>query len=786
MKIKDTIRRFSRPLLLVLVVLLSCGGCWLLSKGYDNLQSVWVLERIPSVNANGLLPGEVAITGLIAPAKDVNTSGEDRHAQGQLLVSRLNQQPAIYSRYIHDQRVERGDNEHWQTLQQNSRAVDFVLLSDGGSVRVRVGSDPTNINWSLPVTHRSREGDQRYREWVLKPGDQVTVIGWYQQQAGQAEISLKQVGDFRPIVSHYGVRHEIVSLGQGGVFYLWGGLAVLGLAVYGLCYFLTIHRILAYLTLLSLTYFSALAALSVFTYQQDIRQLDTRWHYQVSAVDDEMAAYAQQFSLNWKGLDDPQAFSAFDSLPAPQRQRIEQVQQSLALAFLRNQERLSSVAAGLVAALVGVEVSLPAALTGFQLSDEFISASGHAVSVPLWQWIVTIAALVLGVHFTVTGMRAVKAKRWIENIPRGKAKGVVWGLNELQGRVTEVVGELLHSPLTDRASVWYDYRVFERQQTDDKQQWKQIERRSEGREFLLTDESGSVLVDPLGADITTPHSHRERRGSTRLVESRIELQDQLYLLGTASISKTQDHSLCISKAPTQDPFILSSQSEDELLLQKGRKGMLLLNLASSALLLGCLLFFSREGGFSGFGFLATAAIGVGYLIVLMLILHYNDLVFLKHRVERAVANIHVSLQKRFDLVNSLQPVVARYAAHERELLRTITGLRDLQATLSPTSDSPAMGARPLTQQNLLMNWLIQTQGLASQLRAVVEDYPELRQQQLIDQFLTGISDLETEVGLMRDGYNDAVEVYQTRLGTFPDLLIAKLFRFKAAEFGRMD
>jgi LemA protein len=38
--------------------------------------------------------------------------------------------------------------------------------------------------------------------------------------------------------------------------------------------------------------------------------------------------------------------------------------------------------------------------------------------------------------------------------------------------------------------------------------------------------------------------------------------------------------------------------------------------------------------------------------------------------------------------------------------------------------------------------------------------------------------LETEVALIREGFNDAVTQYNERIQSFPDLLLAKLFKFK--------
>jgi len=45
-----------------------------------------------------------------------------------------------------------------------------------------------------------------------------------------------------------------------------------------------------------------------------------------------------------------------------------------------------------------------------------------------------------------------------------------------------------------------------------------------------------------------------------------------------------------------------------------------------------------------------------------------------------------------------------------------------------------------------------------------------------------IRELEDEVALMREGYNHAVEIFNTRVARFPDIALAALFRFKSKAF----
>jgi len=55
---------------------------------------------------------------------------------------------------------------------------------------------------------------------------------------------------------------------------------------------------------------------------------------------------------------------------------------------------------------------------------------------------------------------------------------------------------------------------------------------------------------------------------------------------------------------------------------------------------------------------------------------------------------------------------------------------------------------------------------------------KLKRIELIAVFNSRLIKLENEVALIRAGFNDAVTEYQTRLHSFPDLVIARAFGFQ--------
>jgi len=65
--------------------------------------------------------------------------------------------------------------------------------------------------------------------------------------------------------------------------------------------------------------------------------------------------------------------------------------------------------------------------------------------------------------------------------------------------------------------------------------------------------------------------------------------------------------------------------------------------------------------------------------------------------------------------------------------------------------------------------------------ATAEAYPELKSNQSIQQLLARITGLENAISDRREFYNEFVNANNVRIEQFPDLLIARLGGFRAAQ-----
>ena len=152
------------------------------------------------------------------------------------------------------------------------------------------------------------------------------------------------------------------------------------------------------------------------------------------------------------------------------------------------------------------------------------------------------------------------------------------------------------------------------------------------------------------------------------------------------------------------------------------------------------------------------------VLVVAVIMIYNNLVKLKNRVGNAWTQISVQLQRRLDLIPNLVETVKGYAAHERGTLEAVTQAR-----------AAVMNAATPDEQQAADNFL---SGTLKSLFAVAEQYPDLKANQNFMQLQREITETEDKISYMRQSYNDTVMTYNTAIQTFPGNLVAGMFGFK--------
>jgi len=160
--------------------------------------------------------------------------------------------------------------------------------------------------------------------------------------------------------------------------------------------------------------------------------------------------------------------------------------------------------------------------------------------------------------------------------------------------------------------------------------------------------------------------------------------------------------------------------------------------------------------------IAIAAVAV--LLLILLVSMYNRLVRLRNRCENAWAQVDVQLRRRWDLIPNLVETVKGYAAHERATFEEVTRART-SAQQAQTPDDRAQAENALT-------------AAIGRLFAVAEAYPELRATENFQQLQAQLTEVEGDIAVSRQVYNDTVLTYDTAIETVPTSIIAGIFNFR--------
>ena len=166
------------------------------------------------------------------------------------------------------------------------------------------------------------------------------------------------------------------------------------------------------------------------------------------------------------------------------------------------------------------------------------------------------------------------------------------------------------------------------------------------------------------------------------------------------------------------------------------------------------------------------AFAVTLIFLIFLIVSYNRLVRDKHRVLSGWSDIDVQLKRRHDLIPKLVAAVKQYASFEQSTLEAVTELRQQSNNLDDVNQRSALEKRL-------------SESLFS-IFAVAENYPDLKSNQGYLDLQQEISEVEKDIQFARRYYNGAVNNLNTRIDTFPDLIVAKLLNFKPADYFELE
>ena len=168
---------------------------------------------------------------------------------------------------------------------------------------------------------------------------------------------------------------------------------------------------------------------------------------------------------------------------------------------------------------------------------------------------------------------------------------------------------------------------------------------------------------------------------------------------------------------------------------------------------------------------------ISFLVIIILFasffIIYNNFVRLKNNISKSLANIDVLLKQRTNEIPNLVKVVQGYMKHEKEVLESLTKARSF-----------LINSNTLSQKAAADNAIT---GLVKSIFAIAENYPDLKAGENFLKLQKRITGLENELADRREFYNDSVTIYNIRIQSIPDLIVARMMHlnridlFKAKE-----
>jgi len=144
-------------------------------------------------------------------------------------------------------------------------------------------------------------------------------------------------------------------------------------------------------------------------------------------------------------------------------------------------------------------------------------------------WLLCLPAIAL---FSLFAWRSsLKRLRAIRDTPTSRIASAAQGYVEIIGRGRDLTDTPLISPLRMLPCLWYRYRVEERYRSKNGDGWRTVDSGESADSFIIADETGTCVVDPQQAEISTIYRDQWQNLNRRYTEWKLLKNDLIYVLG---------------------------------------------------------------------------------------------------------------------------------------------------------------------------------------------------------------------------------------------------------------
>ncbi len=151
------------------------------------------------------------------------------------------------------------------------------------------------------------------------------------------------------------------------------------------------------------------------------------------------------------------------------------------------------------------------------------------------------------------------------------------------------------------------------------------------------------------------------------------------------------------------------------------------------------------------------------LIAIWLVSAYNGFVAKSAAVEAQWAQVETQYQRRFDLIPNLVSSVQGIMEQEQDVFKSLADARTRYSGAG-TVDEKAQAAT-------------QVDSALARLLVVVENYPQLRSSESVQQLMDQLEGTENRISVERNRFNENVQAYNVAVTRFPGNISSRIFGF---------
>jgi LemA protein len=156
------------------------------------------------------------------------------------------------------------------------------------------------------------------------------------------------------------------------------------------------------------------------------------------------------------------------------------------------------------------------------------------------------------------------------------------------------------------------------------------------------------------------------------------------------------------------------------------------------------------------------------LIALYMLTAYNGLVAKNEAVTAQWQQVETQYQRRFDLIPNLVASVKGAMTQEQEVFTAIADARTRYSGATTPSDKAAAAT--------------EVESALARLLVVVENYPQLRSLETVQNLMTQLEGTENRISVERVRYNEHVRDFNTTIKRFPKSVVASMFGFDEVNY----